>query len=82
MTCAVFCKSKSHCSVPSLFDQISTSRRFLQDSSFKVGTWNFEHENKLKFKVDQYDIGVTLIGENLLNIRVDHPDSEPRDIEY
>ena len=66
-------------------DQAATGRRMLrdlQDKTYKLGSWSFEHEDKVKIKLDDYSIGVTLIEPKMLNIKIEHPDIQYQDIEY
>jgi len=47
-----------------------------------LGTWSFEHEDKVKIKLDDFSIGVTLIEPKMVNIKIEHPDIQYQDIEY
>ena len=56
---------------PTMADQAAESRRMLrelQENPYKLGTWSFEHEDKVKIKLDDYSIGVTLIEPKMVNI--------------
>ena len=48
----------------------------MQEKSYKLGTWSFEHEDKVKIKLDDYSIGITLIEPKMVNIKIEHPDIE------
>ena len=80
------CQQEYYCTATLLSEEQTLSdkseRRLLETQNFRLGTWSYEHENKLKFKLDRYSIGITQVEEGILNITIEHPKLSFDDIQF
>ena len=81
ISCSISCEYETYCFTPTLAQQ--KQPRLLQSQrDYQIGTWRFEHENKIKFKLDQYEVGVTLVQEKTVNVEIKHPELSYDSFQY